>query len=46
MHEADELDVVVGLLDADVLSGEDGAEMILRGLKQMRPQVVTMAVLW
>jgi hypothetical protein len=37
--------LVTDLLDAAPLAGEDGAEIDLRRLKQMRPHVVTVAIL-
>jgi len=42
MHEGDEPNPVADLFDADVLTGEDSAEIDLRRLKQMRPRAVTM----
>jgi hypothetical protein len=46
IHKADHPNLVTDLLDADGLAGEDGAEIDLRRLQQMRPHVVTVAILW
>lgn len=40
MHEAGGPEMVVDLLDADRLAGEDLAEVDLLAVEQMRPQVV------
>ena len=41
MHEGHEPDALVGLLDADVLAGEDGAEVDLAFAKADTATVVT-----
>jgi hypothetical protein len=45
VREADQPNAVVSLLDADGLAGEHLTEIDLWLLKQMRPQVVTVAAL-
>jgi hypothetical protein len=44
VHEANEPNAVLDLLDADLLAGEDVAQIDLGPLKQIRPQCVTMTL--